>query len=231
MMSAISQYKRGFLAATVVISLVTLIGLCGIRAINQKPKEMNHYEGIWNARMNALRPILGKPEEVVCHAYVPLELGGFADVVPFTNYVPGVTYVTADLTGQEIGQLPSSLGHYELMVCVRQESQRAADLISRLARYTCDAKVEAGDTMDLGTFFEDSTLRALLFTHPRGEATHFEFLGKRYGLLLCVGITAEELAFGRSKGTEKLLSLLKEHGVFPYTIPDRPSVALPVNRL
>ena len=57
--------------------------------------------------------------------------------------------------------------------------------------------------------------------------THFEFLGRRYGLLLCIGITSEELAFKQASGSDSLLALLKQHAVFPYTIPDRPSVPLP----
>src|SRR5262249_47767131 len=122
---------------------------------------------------------------------------------------------------------PTSLGNYELIICARQELQKAGDLISNLARYTCDAELEPGETMDLATFFGDSTIRALLFTHPRKQAVHFEFLGKRYGLLLCIGITAEELAFKQAHGADSLLALLREHGVFPYTTPDRPSVSLP----
>jgi suppressor of fused protein SUFU len=86
---------------------------------------------------------------------------------------------------------------------------------------------EAGETMDIEDFFGDSTLRAMLFTHPGEQPVHFEFLGQRYALLLCIGITAEELAFARSRSTAELLTLLKQHGVFPYTIPGRPSVWLP----
>lgn len=194
---------------------------------DQPQTEDDKWQKIWDARSAALARILGKPGEMVFHAPVPFELGGFADVLPFPDYVPGATYVTAGLTGEDVGQRPCSLGHYELMICVRRELPMAADLVSKLGRYTCDAKLDAGETMDVGAYFGDSTIRALIFTHPREEPVRFEFLGERYGLLLCVGITAKELAFGRSRGTNKLLALLKEHGVFPYTTPGRPSVPLP----
>jgi hypothetical protein len=161
------------------------------------------------------------------HAIIPFQLGGSADVLPFPDYVPGITYVTAEMTGEDVGQRPTTLGNYELMICARQELQKAGDLISRLARYTCDSELEPGETMDMGTFFGDSTIRALLFTHPAEHPVHFEFHGVRYGLLLCIGITAEELAFKQASGSERLLALLKEHGVFPYTTPDRPSAPLP----
>jgi len=186
--------------------------------------ENDEWLKIWDARIAGLTPILGNPAKTVFHATIPFQLGGSADVLPFPDYVSGATYVTAELTGEDVGQKQTSLGNYELMVCTRQNMPEAADLISRLARYTCEAKLEPGETMDLGTFFNDSTIRALLFANPRDEPVHFEFFGKQHGLLLCIGITAEELKFGRSQGTGKLLALLKQHGVFPYTIPNRSSV-------
>jgi hypothetical protein len=194
----------------------------------QPQPEDDDYEEVWNARVAALTPILGTPGDKVWHAVIPFQLGGSADVLPFPEFVPGITFVTAEMTGVDSGQLPSTLGNYELMICANQQLEKAADLISRLARYTCDAVLEPGETMDLQTFFgSGSTIRALLFAHSNDEPIRFEFLGKRYGLLLCIGITADELAFKRANGSAKLLGLLKQHGVFPYTIPDRPSVPLP----
>jgi hypothetical protein len=181
---------------------------------------------IWNARQDALCGILGRTTGLVYHAHTPFNLGGFADVLPFPDFVPGMTYVTAELTGEEVGQQQSSLGNYELMICTRTEYKRAPDVISRLARYTRDAVLEAGQTMDIGTSFGDSTLRALLFAEPKGQPAHFDFLGARYGLLLCMAITTEELLFARSQGSDLLLAKLKEAGVFPYTVPDRSSIPL-----
>jgi hypothetical protein len=188
--------------------------------------EHPEWEDTWDARIDALKPILGEPGEMVFHAAVPFQLGGSADVVPFPKYVSGATYITAELTGEDAGQRPSSLGNYELMICTRQHLPQAANLISRLARYTCEAVLEPGQTMDIAAFFGDSTIRALLFANPGEEPLHFEFFGKRYSLLLCIGITGEELAFARSQGTGKLLALLKQNRVFPYTVPDRPSVPI-----
>jgi hypothetical protein len=194
---------------------------------DQPHDEHMEWVRIWDARIEALSPILGKPTDTVSHAIVPFHLGGFADVLEFPNYLPGTTYVTAEMTGEDVGQRPTTLGNYELMICARQELQAAADLISKLSRYTCDARLEPGETMDLEAFFGDSTIRALLFTHPGQQPVHFEFLGRCYGLLQCIGITAAELAFKQANGSDCLLALLKQHGVFPYTTPDRPSVPLP----
>jgi len=193
-----------------------------------KPDTRNdEWQKIWEARISALTPILGRPADTVLHAVIPFQLGGFADVLAFPDFTPGITYVTAEMTGKDVGQRPTTLGNYELMICARQDLQRGRNLISRLARYTCDAELERGETMDVGTFFGDSTIRALLFTDPREQPVHFEFLGGRYGLLLCLGITEEELVFNQAHGPASLLALLRQHGVFPYTMPGRPSVPLP----
>jgi len=179
---------------------------------------------VWEARIAALTPILGRCADRVYHAVVPFYLGGSADVLSFPDYTAGATFVTAEMTGADSGQLSSSLGNYELMICAREELSEAADLISQLARYTCEAVLEAGETMDIGTYFGDSSLRALLFAHLSDQPVQFDFLGTRYGLLLCVGITAQELALKQSSGSLALLDLLRTQGVFPHTVPGRASV-------
>lgn len=194
---------------------------------DQQQTKDDEWKEIWDARAAALKSVLGQPAEKVYHSVIPMFLGGFADVMSFPSYIAGATYVTAEMTGNDMGQQPSSVGNYELMICMRQDSSKAADLISRLARYTCEAEVEPGQTMDIQTFFGDATMRALLFAQPQEEPLEFAFLGQKYGLLLCIGITSDELSFGHSHGTDQLLALLKQHGVFPYTVPDRPSVPLP----
>jgi hypothetical protein len=186
--------------------------------------DKSEWERIWDKRIAALTPILGKPGGDVYHAVTPMFLGGYADVLPFPEYVPGMTYVTAELTGEDAGQIPSSLGNYELMICVREELPRAADMISMLARYTCEAALEPGETMDLPDFFSGSVIKALLFAHPGAEPVEFEFLGQSYGLLLCIGISAEELAFKHSNGSGPLLQSLRRRDVFPYTVLQRESV-------
>ena len=167
--------------------------------------------------------ILGAHADDVFTAAPPFYLGGFADVVPFPSYVPGMTYATADLTGPGTAQIPNRFGQFELVICMKQENERAADLISRLARYTCDVNLEPFQTMDLPPFFGDA-LRALFFLPLADPPPAFEVLGQRCGLLLCMGITADEVAFAKREGSDRLLALLKAQKVFPYTVPERSSV-------
>ena len=185
------------------------------------------WKKVSDARNAALTKILGKDAGSVYTAAPPFYLGGFADVVPFPSYISGMTYGTADLTGPATAQVPNCFGQYELVMCMKQEDARAASLISMLGRYTCDVNLEPFHTMDLPRHFEDDTLRALLFV-PLSDPPHsFEVLGQRCGLLLCMGITREEMQFTRTASSKRLVVLLKEQGVFPYTIPDRPPVTLP----
>ncbi len=179
----------------------------------------------WDARLTALERHFGKPEDRVHHAVIPFNLGGQADVVAFPGYRGGVAYLTTELTGEEAGQIPGEFNQYELMICTRSEDKNAPEMIARLARYTCDAKLIAGETMDIGTFFEDQSIRALLFCHPEEEPVRFELNSISCGVLLCLGITKDELDLKTKKGSEALLILLKEKGVFPFTDPNRVSVA------
>jgi hypothetical protein len=51
-----------------------------------------------------------------------------------------------------------------------------------------------------------------------------ERVGRKYGLLLCVGVTKDELALAKTEGSDAVLPELKDSGVFPYTVFDRESV-------
>ena len=192
----------------------------------EEPGE-DEWSRVWNARKADLTAILGEPGGSVFHSPMPFELGGAADVVPFPNYIGGMTYVTAELTGPATSQLPASLGNYELVICVKEPLDVAAEFIANLAVYTREVELEAGETMDIETAFDDSTLRALLFAHPGEHPVQFSVLGCQATLLLCLGITTEELAFARKNGPEALLLQLKRHRVFPVH-NSRPTVCSPV---
>lgn len=178
----------------------------------------------WDARLGLLSHHFGQPGDAVFHAVVPFHVGGQADVVAFPRYCGGVAYVTAEMTGEDAGQIPGEFESYELMICARSQNNKAPEFIARLARYTCDAKLKAGETMDIGQFFGDRSLRAVLFCHPQAEPVRFELNGRACGVLLCVGITKDELSFKMKKGSAALLALLKKNRVFPFTEPNRASV-------
>jgi hypothetical protein len=75
--------------------------------------------------------------------------------------------------------------------------------------------------MDIGSATpEGSTIAALLFL----EYARFNVRGKKAGLLLCIGITADELAACRKGRRADVEEALKKAGIYPYTDLYRRSV-------
>src|SRR5450432_145780 len=166
--------------------------LTWVRKILRRSKTAEHRQRWWDARVAALESILGTCDGTVWYAPTPMHRQGFADVLRFREYVDGIAYVTCDLVGNS-RQLPNKWGHYELMLCTRQENEWAPTLLSRLAQYTHEAMLHPSDTMDLGESMpKDSTIAALLFARPDPPADSFIVMGAPANLILCIGITAEE---------------------------------------
>ncbi len=198
--------------------------LTWIRNILHSASGADDWQRWWDARVGALETVLGKCDGTVYHSPPPLHLDGHADVLRFRHFVDGVTYVTCDLIGNP-RHVPNDRGSYELMMCTRQESAWAPALLSRLAKYTHDAAIHAGDTMDLVRAApRKSTIEALLFARPEVPTTSFDVLGKPAGLVLCLGITGAEFAACKTHSSAVVLRALKDQGIYPYTDLRRDSV-------
>jgi hypothetical protein len=176
----------------------------------------------WDARQAALEAILGPADEEVFHALLPLYLGGDADVLRFHPPGMGVAYVTSDLIGDN-RQLQNDLGNFELMICLRYGDNWAPNLISRLARYTFEAYLQPWETMEIGVALpEGSAITAFAFVpHAR-----FKVLERDCGLLLCLGITADESKGFHERDPQFVVERLKQLGVYPFTELQRGSAVL-----
>jgi hypothetical protein len=180
---------------------------------------------VWEAaRRAALEARFGKMDDVVGHAPVPFqfgpEAGGAADVYFFRQVAPGVVAVTAELIGRD-DQVPSSLGNYELAICHRQDETWGPNLVSRLAHHTLEARLEPGETMDIASIAPPgSAIAALLFQ----DFGRFEVRGRAAGVLLCIGITADELAACHEGRRAEVEQRLRATGIHPFTDLFRPSV-------
>jgi Suppressor of fused protein (SUFU) len=175
----------------------------------------NHddWEEVWNARLQALEQVLG-PCTQTYHAPLPFALGGQADVVAFGKHLQGVVYVTAELTGKR----EALYADYELMICDRGQDTWGANAISCMAAYTQEARISAGDTMDIDSAApKGSTITALIFDNY----STFALFGETYDLRLCIGITKEELQFKMKYGSSALLERLKREKIYPFTDFDR----------
>lgn len=178
----------------------------------------------WDARLAGLETLYGKSAELVGHATIPFsvgaELGGGADVAYFRNTIPGVINVTAELVGRD-DQPANRLGNYELAICHRDNDTWGVELISKLAHYTLTAVLEPGQTMDIGPSApEGSRITAFLFQ----DFGSFSVKGRNAGVLLCLGITQDELAACREGREDEVIAALKAGGIYPYTDLGRQSV-------
>jgi dipeptidyl aminopeptidase/acylaminoacyl peptidase len=177
------------------------------------------WEEVWNARADALAAVLGRSHDNVFHAPHPFSLGGNADVLAFHGHLQGVAYVTAELTAKPT----ACYADYELMICQRTPSDWGPNIISRLAPYTQQAYIGAGESMDIDSATPaESQIKAFLFdTYAK-----FALFGHDNELRLCIGITKSELEFKLEHGADKLLARLKRHNVYPFTDLERDSVPL-----
>lgn len=179
----------------------------------------------WDIRLAALESVLGKADETILHAAVPFsagfEAGGGADVLQFHQAFEGVAYVTAELIGNP-SLVKADFGGYELAIVHRQESDWCPNLISRLAYYCLEERLNPGETMALGDGApSDSSLVALFFT----KLGTFEVRGDPSGILSCIGITQSELDTSLRHGSAELEQRLRSEGIYPFTDFNRPSVA------
>ena len=118
-------------------------------------------------------------------------------------------------------QVQNDLGNYELMICHRDEEPWGANIISRLAHYTLEAKLNPGDTMDIGPLHQRDRPSRLFST---STTQRLRFSDVEAGLLLCMGITADELAACRTGRREDVEKALRAAKVYPFTDLFRKSV-------
>lgn len=172
-------------------------------------------------RSRELAKLFGKSADYVIHSIIHFTRGGSPDIMLFHGYHNGITYITTDLTGPlYTGQIPCKIGQYEVMICTQEEAEWAPNIISDIARYSIRSRIDPGDTATLG-YEQTGWPEAILFTTPEPEVSQFSVLGKKYGLLLCIGISSSELSFAQNTSSAKLLRKLKSGGVFPFTNPRR----------
>jgi hypothetical protein len=193
-----------------------------------KKPSPSEWESLWKERQAALERVFGPAAPNVYHAPVPLNMGGTADVLAFPDCLPdAVVYCTADLTGDpSVEQQPLGAADFELVMCCKRDqktlNEYAPSILSQLAPYPLRAELRGGHTMEIGEI-ADTGLPALVFQDWEHSGAGFEFAGRAYGLLTCVGITQTESEFGQVQGGAALLERLGAAGLLPVTLGNRQS--------
>ena len=192
--------------------------------VNSKRPAVAPDDDWWDERLGAMEAILGPSDGLVSHTAVPFDFGfdagSRAAVVHFRQHLPGVVLATCGLIGTD-EQVTNVLGNYELAICHRSDEDWGIGLLGGLAYYTLDASLKPGSTMDIeGAVPAGSVISGQLFT----EFARFVVRGRKAGLLLCIGITSDELALCRTGGRERVEAALKAADVYPFTDLYRASV-------
>lgn len=181
---------------------------------------------------------LGQEHDMVLHAILPYGAGGTLDLYYYPNHIEGVGIATKELAyAIEQSSHNDLFDSFELVMFTR-ESFRLEDaqkeskdfgkahknistILNPIARYSEEAILNAGDTCEFPADFPDIGGRCLLFDVYNPEAAELH----DFGLMLIMEIHRKEMEFARKHGSQKLITLLKENNIYPYSEMNRKPLA------
>ncbi len=179
---------------------------------------------------------IGKQHELVLHAIIPYSIGGGLDQYYFDFNGHGTAVVTMELS-ENSGNGPgnSTFVRYELAMFTRfpfdaesaqdestangSQHLRITAFLNTLAPYCSQATIERFDTCEFPPDLDDIGGSCVVF-----DALGHETTPTHFGIMVAIEIFREEMEFARIEGGEKLLGLLKQSGLFPFSTRDRPPV-------
>jgi len=184
-----------------------------------------------------LERVLGTMHNVMDHAIVPFDAGGALDVYFFPNAMPGTVLASMELILPDgTGTVPNQLGTYEVAACTRkpialaeadqdatpfqQTERRLRDLMTWVGRSAAAAKLEPGEYYQVPC--DEGEMFVVFDRFPIGGG-ELLISGRKHGLMLCIEVTQDECRYADEHGGERLLRLLKQNGVYPFSDQDRPS--------
>tara|TARA_R110000782_G_scaffold53205_7_gene113435 strand:- start:12471 stop:13109 length:639 start_codon:yes stop_codon:yes gene_type:complete len=192
-------------------------------------------EGYYNAKRALLTRHLGEPDESVLAAIIGWPVGGPVDLWLFPSD-SGTVFTTMQLVGPgRTEQKRSSLGKYELAAATARRKGIDGDLdeaaspwldramsvrsmLTAIGHYSSMGRLEPMQTAEIPGEEKNT---CVVFDRAIGNET---LAGEPFGLLWCIAVHPEELAFARSAGTEALIARLKQAGVYPTSDIDRDPV-------
>ncbi len=192
------------------------------------------YEKDYESKSIGLENILGKMYGMVGHAIIPFSIGGAVDMYYFTNHIQGTGFATMELLDPDgNGPKPNKLGTYELVAFTKEvynessENETAFNKIERrfcgifttIGNFSTQVILNPNETCEVPNEGEEN--KCLVFDNYIPEEKEFLYGGRRHHLLLCLEVFRSEMEYARKNGTPKLLELMKEKKIYPYSDLDR----------
>jgi len=208
----------------------------------EKEPEKNFSEEEFNndyeLKTQGLENVLGKMHTLVGHAIIPFSIGGAVDMYYFPNHIKGTGFATMELLDPNgNGPLKNRLGTYELVAFTKYDydkgengekpfnlaERNACGYLTVIGKYSSQAVLNPNETIEIPNN-DGSENTCLVFYLYEPEGKKFSIGNREHHLLLCLQIFRSEMNYSRENGSEELLKLLKENGVYPYGDLDRDPV-------
>lgn len=203
---------------------------------SEKKYTNEEYEIDYELKTQGLENIFGPMFNIVGHAVIPFAIGGSVDMYYFKEHVNGTVFATMELIEPDgTGPIPNDFGTYELVAFTKEHydatnelssfnliERRMCSIFTSIGHYSRDAVLNPKDTIEIPN--ENGDNYYLVLDNYQSKGKVFMIGNKSHHLLLCIQIFKSEMGFAIQNGSEKLLSLLKKHGFYPYSDLDRPSV-------
>jgi hypothetical protein len=181
-----------------------------------------------------LENVLGKMHGVVGHAIIPFSIGGAVDMYYFSNHIKGTGFATMELLNPDgFGPKSNRIGTYELVAFTKLDyndnedeptdfnkiERRFCGIFTTIGNYSSQAILNPNETIEVPNETEDNY--CLILDNYKPESKVFKIGERNHHLLLCLEVFRSEMEFARKNGSEKLIQLLKEKGIYPYSDLDR----------
>jgi hypothetical protein len=191
----------------------------------------------YELKEQGLESVLGKMYKMVGHAIIPFSIGGAVDMYYFPNHIPGTGFATMELLDPDgNGPLQNHLGTYELVaftkLAINEDSENTNDfnlierrfcgILTTIANYSFQAVLNPNETIEVPNGTKENNCLLLVLYKP--ENKEFKIGEREHHLLLCLEVFRSEMEYARKNGSEKLLDILKEKEIYPYSDLDREPV-------
>lgn len=221
------------------IGIIIMFGWFKKKKKYSDEKESQLEDEWYEQKSQLMEGTLGKEHDMVMHALIPFELGGGLDLYYYPNGIKGTGIATKELAfACRESSRNSKFKKFELVMFTNQKlnMDQAKDeatpfglahsninqILNCMAPYSSQAELNPRETCEFPKDMEDIGGKCLIFDSYETATTKPN--NENFGIMLIIEIFRDEMEFAMNEGGQKLLDLLKENDVYPYSDLDRPSV-------